>query len=153
MIRYEKEPDSPLIRDIQAFLSLDPQAEPERRFDNDAVIFPELEAADEFERWQAFSIISVLYQQMEQYKVTGTPPLTPADVRGQMDVHLSSERLNGLLPDFQLGYLKGALCREIAWQDDMKHYDENPALSQQFQLPDWYPLLTLVEQALQEEQQ
>jgi hypothetical protein len=85
------------------------------------VIFPELEAPDEYERWAAFTIVAVLYQQMEQRNVNGTPPLTPADVRGHMDAYLTGEYYD-LLPDFQLGYLKGALLREIAWQDDIKHY-------------------------------
>jgi hypothetical protein len=43
-----------------------------------------------------------------------------------------------------------ALLREIAWQDDIKHYEEDPTIHAH--LPDWHPLLALVEQTLQVEQ-
>jgi hypothetical protein len=99
---------------------------------------------------RSLRIAWALYEQMEQRKVNGTPPLTPADVRAQMDAYLVSE-YDSLLPDFQLVYLKGALLREIAWQDDIKHYDEDPTIHTH--LPDWHPLLSLVEQTLQADQQ
>jgi hypothetical protein len=149
VIRYERQPDSLVISDIQAFLGLNPQADPEHRYDYEEVIFPAFEAPDHYERWDAFTIIALLNEQMQQRKANGDPPLTPADVCRHMDAYLVSQ-YHDLLPDFQLVYLKGALLREIAWQDDIKHYEEDPTIHGH--LPDWHPLLALVEQALQAEQ-
>jgi hypothetical protein len=80
VIRYEKEPDSPLIRDIQAFLSLDPQAEPERRYDYEEVIFPTFEAPDEYERFDAITIVGSFPRVAQR---ASAEPVAPAGVHPQ----------------------------------------------------------------------
>jgi len=62
-----------------------------------------------------------------------------------MEVHLSSGRCEGIDKErFGLPYLKGALLREILWQEELKTYLE----SHNHKFPDWLPILTLVEDAM-----
>jgi hypothetical protein len=55
--------------------------------------------------------------------------LNPADVRAQKDACLAGARGYGIdQADFHLLYLKGAIRRELAGQDDVKHYLEDLTL-------------------------
>ena len=90
------------------------------------MIFPELEAPDEYERWAALTMIFLLHHRMAHAHATGTPALTPADVRALVDTYIAGARGYGIdRSGFRLVYLKGAIRRELAWQDDVKHYLED----------------------------
>jgi hypothetical protein len=107
-------------------------------FDNDGVFFPEFEADDEFERWAAWNIIALLHERSQRGE-----RLTAEAVRVQMAVHLASGRCDGIDKEkFGLPYLKGALLRELLWQEQLKMYPET------YTLPDWLPILALVEEAM-----
>ena len=107
-------------------------------FDNDDVFFPEFEAEDEFERWAAFNIIALLHERSQRGE-----RLTAEDVRAQMEVHLSSGRCDGIDKEkFGLPQLKGALLREILWQEELRMFEET------YTLPNWLPILELVQGAM-----
>ena len=118
-----------LIADVQAFLHLDAEATPEHHFVEGTVVYPGLEAEDEDEQWVAHGLAMYLGQIARERIASGIPLPTPQELVCIKQTFVKEWGWDD--PHFPFQYVAGALRREIAWYDELKHYEEWPAIEKE----------------------